>query len=539
VSLTARFAATAFAATLRRAWPVLVSYGVFSVWGVGCLVASLALTSGGFGVGAGDLAAVVGIVVATAVGHVAGNLLGLLRLRLVVVVVLFTAAFVAATLSGFAVGPVAVFLVVGVLAALGGYLGVASRLDVVASWFPLSFAVGGAIVWMNRHGAVATFTGGAKHAIWDPFTLLCLSGAVFLNLVFLATRHSLSLTVWQEVGRPAGANATPEDAVAVARPGRGSLLVLLVFSVVVLGATALISPYLFRTVPGEGDGDQGTKGDGSTKSDNDGKGDKKTDGKGKGNGKSKGDDEGKGGGQARGDGAGKGDGAKGGGKGGGAKGGAGKGDGAKGGGVKGGGAKGDSGGEGDGQDKGQGEPSSGGGDGSSGDPLGKPSAGAAGDASGEALELGLRLMGYLLVWALALFVLVLVGFPPVRRAFLLRHLERPIWPVSPTTRVMNLWRRALAALAMVDIAPAPGEAPRDFARRAARELSATLGCEAPGLDEAAALVEKIDYAGRGLGAGEEQTMRAAATAVVQAVAAHAGVKRKVAAAWGPAPDVEP
>ena len=126
----------------------------------------------------------------------------------------------------------------------------------------------------------------------------------------------------------------------------------------------------------------------------------------------------------------------------------------------------------------------------------------------------------------------------MRRAFLIRHLERPIWPVSPTTRVMNLWRRALAALAVVDIAPTPGETPRDFARRAARELDAALGCDAPGLAEAAALVEKIDYAGRGLGAGEEQMMRDAVTAVVQAIGARVGVKKKLAAAWGPAPEVE-
>jgi hypothetical protein len=104
---------------------------------------------------------------------------------------------------------------------------------------------------------------------------------------------------------------------------------------------------------------------------------------------------------------------------------------------------------------------------------------------------------------------------------------------------MNLWRRALAALAVVDIAPAPGEAPRDFARRAARELQATLGCDAPGLEAAAAIVEKVDYAGRGLGAGEERTMRDAVTAVVQAIGARVGVKKKLAAAWGPAPEVDP
>ena len=248
-----------FAATLRRAWPVLLSYGVFSVWGAGCLVASLALTSGGFGVSAGDMGAMVGLLVATAVGHVAGNMLGLLRLRLMVVVVVFVGLFIGASVLGVALGPVAVFLIFGVLAALGGYLGVASRLDVVAAWYPLSFAVGGAIIWVNRHGALATFESGQKHAIWDGFTMVCLSGAVFLMLVFLATRNSLALTVWQEVGRPQ-VGTDGGDPVTVARPGRGSLLVLFVFTAIVLGATALLSPYLFRTREAEG-GDASGQGD--------------------------------------------------------------------------------------------------------------------------------------------------------------------------------------------------------------------------------------------------------------------------------------
>src|SRR5262249_6505473 len=149
----------------------------------GCLITSIALNGTGL-LGGGALATIFGILVATAIGHVLGNLLGLARLRLAVVSVLFVIAFILASLTGAVVGAFALFLIVAVLAALGGYLGVASRLDVVASWFPLSFAVGGAIYWMNHHHALATFSSGAKHALWDPFTIICLSGAVFLNLVF-------------------------------------------------------------------------------------------------------------------------------------------------------------------------------------------------------------------------------------------------------------------------------------------------------------------------------------------------------------------
>lgn len=531
-------------ATFRRAWPVLLSYGIFSMWGVGCLFASVVLTSGGFGVSAGDVPVLLGILAATFGGHVAGNLLGLARLRLLPVAILFTLLFFLATMSGFAIGAFAVFLVIALFAAVGGYLGIASRLDVVAAWYPLSFCVGGAIVWMNRHGAVATFNSGAKHMVWDAFTILCLVGGVFLMLVFLATRNALGLTVWQEVARTGTADAEA-GTVAVARPGRGSLFVLFAFTLVILGTTALLSPYLFRTRAaenGEGGGDESGETTGKTGKKGDRNGDGKTHGK---DGHGKGDGTGEGGGRGKGNGKGgggkhrdanegdeadgtdQGDGHRraghGKGNGDGTGGGRGKGDRAGGGGKnrpkKG---------------KGQGE----GRDQGDGDPIGEPDTDSASEAAREGLELGMKILAWLLGLAALLLFLFLVFVPPIRRAFLLRHLEKPLWPVAPTARVMNLWRRALAMLAMVDIEPSPGETPRDFAKRAEEELMTKLGCDAPDLRAAAAIVEKIDYAGRGLGPEDEQTMRDAVMRLLRTVGARIGTWKKVSAGWGRAPEVE-
>ena len=481
-------------ATMRRTWPVLASYAVFSMWGICCFIASLVLTSGGLGLNPGDWGVVGGILAAVAIGHVLGNILGLAGFRLVPISVIFWGAIIAATMSAAALGVFAAFLIVAVIAAYGGYLGVASRFDVFASWYPLTFCVGGAIHWMNAHRAVETFNSGAKYALWDAFTIVCLAGGVFWMLLFLATRNSLSLTVWQEVARPK--DATGEDTVAVARPGRGSILVLMAFTLIALGTTALVSPYLFRTVDHDGkDGKEPSQQTEQRRGEGQGEGDgsqykgKKSKGKGKSTAKNgDGTSKSKGGRKQRGHG--------------------GNGQGGK------------------GEDQGQDQ----GGD--------DPDTDDAGEAAKEAAELGIKILAYLLAAALFLLFLYLVVFPPIRRAFLMRHLERPLWPVAPTSRVMNHWRRALAVLAVAGIEPSPGETASDFARRATAEVKDQLHCDAPGLGDAAAIVEKIAYAGRGLGQADEQAVREATTRFIDAVRPKIKLRSRFAASWGRAPEVE-
>jgi hypothetical protein len=488
-------------ATMRRTWPVLVSYAIFSMWGIGCFLAALVLTMGGFGIASGAWGVFAAVLGSVAVGHILGNILGLSGFRLVPITIIFFAGFMLISLSGLALGVVAVFLFIAAFAAYGGYLGIASRLDVVASWYPLAFCVGGAITWMNAHHAVATFNAGAKYALWDPFTIVCLAGGVFWMLVFLATRNALGLTVWQEVARPKMAAGASEESVAVARPGRGSLLVLMAFTIVVLGATALVSPYLFRTTTGDKDGSQQADGDdkgkqqqGSGQGEGDGSGYKGKKAKGKGHSTAKGS-----------------------------------------------GSSGKDDGDGDGQSKGKKGKGKGKGNGSgdgNGDPMGDPDPEGAAEAAEDAAKLGIKILAYLLAVAAFLLFLYLVVFPPLRRAFLMRHLEKPLWPVAPTSRVMNHWRRALAVLAVAGIEPAAGETASDFAKRATAEVKDTLGCDAPGLAEAAAVVEKIAYAGRGLGQADEASVREATTRFITAVKPHIKLRKRFTASWGRPPEVE-
>ncbi|MFO0737127.1 MAG: DUF4129 domain-containing protein [Labilithrix sp.] len=488
-------------ATMRRTWPVLLSYAIFSMWGICCFTASLVLTSGGLGLEPGAWGVLGGVLAAVAVGHLLGNILGLSGFRLVPISIIFFSAFMIVSLSGVALGIIAVFLIIAVIAAYGGYLGIASRLDVVASWYPLTFCVGGAIHWMNAHRAIETFNSGAKYALWDAFTIVCLAGGVFWMLVFLATRNSLGLTVWQEVARPKAADAT-DDSVTVARPGRGSILVLMAFTIVALGTTALVSPYLFRTAHHDGKDGQSQqeadgkpqKGDGQGEGDGSGYKGKKSKGKGKSTAKNgDGTSKSKGGHQQR----------------------------RRGRGQRGNGEKGD------GQQGDQGD-----------DGADDPDTEGAGEAAMEAASLAIKILAGILIAALILLFLYLAVLPPIRRAFLMKHLEKPLWPVAPTSRVMNHWRRALAVLAVAGIEPSAGETASDFARRATAEVKEQLHCDAPGLGDAAAIVEKIAYAGRGLGQADEQAVKEATTRFIDTVRPNIKLRSRFAASWSKTPEVE-
>ena len=427
--------------TLRRTWPVLVAYALFSLWGVGCLSACLFLVKGGLSFAPGSILAIAGLFVAAGIGHVLGNVLGLTGFRLGPILGLFFLVFLGASFTGAFVGPVVLYAMVAAFAALGGYLGIGSRLDVVASWYPLSFSVGAAIVWMNAHGAVGTFSKGAKHSLWDPFTIMCLGGAAFFMLVFLATRNALGLTVWQEVGRPRGAGIDASEGIVNARPGRGSIVVLMLATLVVLGTTAAISPYLFRTAHD----DQGEPREQKQKP-----------------------------------------------------------------------QKGD--GEGEEEQPQEEKPDD--------DPFDW-------EQLADLLRLALKVFLGLLVVVLLALIFLYVILPPFRRRWFLKHLVRPVWPVAPTARVMNLWRRALASLAMVEVEPGPGEPPTELARRVETELGAL-----PGLAVAAAIVERVHYAGRGLGPGDEDAMRAAILAFVAAFDPKGTFRKKLSAAFRQTPEVE-
>jgi hypothetical protein len=94
----------------------------------------------------------------------------------------------------------------------------------------------------------------------------------------------------------------------------------------------------------------------------------------------------------------------------------------------------------------------------------------------------------------------LIGWRPLKRLFLLRHLREPFWPVPATTRIEQGWRLVEIALGDVGVFPLPGEDAAGLARRAAPVLAKLSPVEVHGLEDAAEVADRVRF---GLGVGPE------------------------------------
>lgn len=105
---------------------------------------------------------------------------------------------------------------------------------------------------------------------------------------------------------------------------------------------------------------------------------------------------------------------------------------------------------------------------------------------------------------LTLLLLALIGFllgyRPLKRLFLLRHLRDPYWNIPPTTRIENGWRLVEIAMGDAGVFPRPGEDAAGLARRAAPVLAQLSPVEVHGLEDAAEVADRVRF---GLGVGPE------------------------------------
>ena len=152
-------------------------------------------------------------------------------------------------------GPLGAFVFFGVffgpMFTLGGLWSLRVNRAIFASWVPLIFATGTAIIMAEAKGKVSTGKEGAKWAVWDGFTFSVLGLSIALLLAYLVTRETHRLHQWRRDPVAPLRGSVQES--GAARP-RLSCLGWILIGFLAMGlavGTAILGPYLWRTGPDE------------------------------------------------------------------------------------------------------------------------------------------------------------------------------------------------------------------------------------------------------------------------------------------------
>lgn len=240
---------------LRLAWRPALAYFVFTIGGLGALLATVLWYEGAsdtLGIFLGCMAAVFGIL--------GGMAVAVLRVRsLPVFVVGCISVFIASWLIALTTPPfgkeIAIMIVFFCFAFPCGMLSLQHRWELVASFIPAVGWIGGVFVIINNERRIQQWEQD-KVTAWLPVPLAFLACFLVLWLFYLSSKQAMRVELWQSLSG-AVARRVSKKAIVGAIP-RKNVLPMLVTAVVLFGIVAVLSPYLWRTGKGDRDG----KGDG-------------------------------------------------------------------------------------------------------------------------------------------------------------------------------------------------------------------------------------------------------------------------------------
>lgn len=363
----------------------------------------------------------------TMLGTVLGQLMAFLRIRtwvaLLFGMICWGLAFGLGIASSVVLGVLGVyvflFLFMLPVAMTGGLWSLETHRATWSIWLPMVYTSATAIIWAEKTGMDENWFAGNKWAVWDVVSLGVFGTTVILTLVYLVTRETHRLALWKR-GPTAPLQPTLQESGAT-RPritpfGFATIGVL---TVVVALTTALISPYLWRSGPQDGNGEGGGE---PTEQRSEQQG------------------------------------------------------------------------------EGQGEPSEPSEDG----PTMKAIKEMAEKMVEAAKESGGSICSLLALAILAVLGILVAG-PPLRRLFVVRHLQDPFWTVANTTRIEMGWQLVEIAMADAGVPVRHGEDAAGLARRAKPTLQALSPVQVHGLEDAAEVIDRVRF-GLGVGPKDVATM---------------------------------
>ena len=199
-------------------------------------------------------------------GIVLGMLLAMLRLRALPVFVLTAICLgVVIWLLAAARPPggevIAVSLLFFSFAFPCGLLALMHRYEIFASFWPAVGWIGSVFMVINHEGRVKEWE-HSKITAWLPLPLVFLACFLVFWLFYFAAKQAARVEMWQALSGAAARRIAKRDAARNNRVGalpRRNIVVLLVVAALLFGATAVLSPYLWRT--GRGDKEAPEKGE--------------------------------------------------------------------------------------------------------------------------------------------------------------------------------------------------------------------------------------------------------------------------------------
>lgn len=191
-----------------------------------------------------------------------GQVMAILRLRDWVVylywVFMWTGGMMFGIFSAAVAGPVGIFVFIWVFFSpffvMGGLWSLRVNRGIMASWVPLIYAVGTALIVAEGKGKVSTWQEGSKWAVWDVFTFSVLGAAIVFMLSYLVMRETHRLHRWRASPVSPLAGTVKESGAARPRLTIFGWMMVGMLGMSLAVGTALISPYLWRTAPDDGDG---------------------------------------------------------------------------------------------------------------------------------------------------------------------------------------------------------------------------------------------------------------------------------------------
>jgi len=243
---------------IRLARKPLIAYFLFNVFGFAVLFLTIS-----FYEGAKDMLLLFVATLAGLFGIVLGQLVALLRVRVLPIVLLggtflTTGALLVAAAIGSTLGAVALIgFVFFCFAFPCGMLSLQHNSEILACFWPSVGWIGSAIFILNKHAKVNDWQQDRMH-VWMPIPLVYLGLFLLFMLLFLASKQTMRTELWQALSGAAERRVSKRAATLTALPRR-NLLPLIVVTLLVFAFTAVLAPYLWRTGKGKDKGDGGAQ----------------------------------------------------------------------------------------------------------------------------------------------------------------------------------------------------------------------------------------------------------------------------------------